>query len=449
MNVVKFGGTSCACAEQIKKVCEVILDDSLRKVVVVSAPGKRHKSDIKVTDLLISCAKAFIERQDAELELEQVVKRYANIIEELDMDKSFIDEIRMDIKKRLYSDVDDEEKFTDLLKAAGEDNCAKLIARYLRKLGKNARYVNPREAGLLLSDEYANARVLPIAYENLAKLRHMEGIVIFPGFFGYSPAGDVVTFPRGGSDITGSILAAALDAEIYENYTDVDSVFSANPNIVDNPDPIFDITYREMRELSYAGFSVLHEETLEPVYRKGIPVAIKNTNNPKSIGTLISAKRTARKNPVVGIASQGGFSSIYLSKYLMNKEIGFGRKVLHILEDEAIPFEHMPSGIDNLSVVVKEEYLEKNKEDRILKRLKDELKADVVNIERNLALIMVVGEGMMQTIGIASKATSALTKTEVNIEMINQGSSEVSMMFGVRERDANIATKALYNVYFK
>jgi aspartate kinase len=448
MKVVKFGGSSCASADQIKKVCDIILSDPLRKVAVVSAPGKRSPSDIKVTDLLIACADAFFERGDAELEMELVVKRYGDIIKELQMDLDLISDIRKDLKKRIFSGIDNREKFTDLLKAAGEDNCAKLVSKYLKQLGHNANYINPKDAGLLLSDEYANARVLPISYENLAKLKHNEGIIIFPGFFGYSPSGDVVTFPRGGSDITGSILGAALDAEMYENFTDVDSVYVANPQMVEQPKPIEEITYREMRELSYAGFSVLHEETLEPVYRKGIPVAIKNTNNPTFKGTLITARRSFKDGPVAGIACQGGFASIYLSKYMMNREIGFGRKVLHILEEEAIPFEHMPSGIDNLSIIIKEDYLEKSKEQRILKRLKEEMKVDEVNIERNLALIMVVGEGMMQTIGIASRATNALAKSDVNIEMINQGSSEVSMMFGVRERDATKATRTLYNEYF-
>jgi aspartate kinase len=299
-----------------------------------------------------------------------------------------------------------------------------------------------------LSDEFGNARVLPVSFENLSKLRNTEGIVVFPGFFGYSPAGDVVTFPRGGSDITGAILAASVDAEMYENFTDVDSVYVANPNIIANPKAIIEITYREMRELSYSGFTVLHEETLEPVYRKGVPVCIKNTNNPTSKGTLIVVKRSLRNGPVVGIACENGFASIYVSKYMMNREIGFGRKVLQILEEEAISFEHIPSGIDNLSIIIKEKYLVKNKEDRIKKRIMDELKVDEINIEKNLALIMIVGEGMMHTPGVAARASRAFAKMEINIEMINQGSSEVSMMFGVRERDSEAAIKTLYDEFF-
>lgn len=448
MKVVKFGGTSCATAEQIKKVCNIVLSDKQRRIVVVSAPGKRSKDDTKVTDLLIACANAFLNKGAADNEIEAIVKRFEEIIIDLNIDIKLVEDIRSDIKKRVYSGIDDNDKFMDLMKAAGEDNCAKLVARYLKETGHEARYVSPKEAGLLLSDEFGNARVLPVSYENLGKLRHTEGIIVFPGFFGHAPSGDVVTFSRGGSDITGSILAAAVDAEMYENFTDVDAVYAANPNIIKNPKAIYEITYREMRELSYAGFSVLHEETLEPVYRRSIPVSIKNTNNPESKGTLISTKRSLKNGPVVGIACECGFASIYISKYLMNREIGFGRKVLHILEQEAISFEHIPSGIDNLSVIIREKYLDRNKEERIIKRMKEELKVDEIYIEKNLALIMVVGEGMMHTVGVAARSTRALAKMEINIEMINQGSSEVSMMFGVRERDADSALKTLYDEYF-
>ena len=448
MKVVKFGGTSCASAEQIRKVCNIVLSDHQRRIVVVSAPGKRYKDDTKVTDLLISCAKAFLDNGNVDKEMEAIVKRYEEIIQDLNIDLKLVEDIRSDIKKRIYSGVDDKDKFMDLMKAAGEDNCAKMVARFLKETGNEAKYVSPKDAGLLLSDEFGNARVLPVAYENLGKLRQTEGIIVFPGFFGYSPSGDVVTFSRGGSDITGAILASAVDAEMYENFTDVDSVYCANPNVIKNPKSINEITYREMRELSYAGFTILHEETLEPVYRRGIPVCIKNTNNPESKGTLISTKRSLKNGPVVGIACDYGFASIYISKYMMNREIGFGRKVLQILEQEAISFEHIPSGIDNLSVIIKEKYLDRNKEDRILKRMKEELKVDEVYIEKNLALIMVVGEGMMHTVGVAARSARAFAKMEINIEMINQGSSEVSMMFGVRERDAEAALKTLYDEYF-
>ena len=449
MKVAKFGGTSLANSEQIKKVCEIITADSERELVVVSAPGKRYKEDIKVTDLLIKCAEKQMESGESNAEFKAIIERYAEIAKELNMPEEIVEVIEKDLKQRLSSSVDNKGKFMDLLKAAGEDNTAKLVASYLTAKGFKATYINPKAAGLFLSDEFGNARVLPESYENLKQLKNIDGIKIFPGFFGYSKSGDVVTFPRGGSDITGSILAAAVKADVYENFTDVDSVFVANPNIIKNPKPISVLTYREMRELSYAGFSVLHEETLEPVYRTGIPVCIKNTNNPSAEGTLIIPDLKKKAGPVAGIACDTGFCNIYVSKYMMNREIGFGRKLLQILEDEGISYEHLPSGIDNVSIVLREKQLDKATEERVMKRIKDELDVDDVSIEHDLALVMIVGEGMMHTVGISSRATSALAKSGVNIQMINQGSSEVSSMYGIKAVDADNAVKALYREFFE
>jgi len=448
MKVSKFGGTSLADAGQIKKVCDIILSDPERRLIVVSAPGKRFRDDIKVTDLLIKCAKKYLECGCAQEEVESIVERYAEIGRELNLSDKIAKAVKDDLLRRLSGNTSDKDRFIDCLKAAGEDNCAKLVAEYLQSIGVFARYVDPKSAGMLLSDEYGNARVLPESYEKLALLKDAEGILIFPGFFGYSRTGEVVTFPRGGSDITGSILAASVRADMYENFTDVDSVFAANPNVVSNPKAISVLTYREMRELSYAGFSVLHEETLEPVYRTGIPVCIKNTNNPKAPGTMIVPRRETRNGPVVGIASDNGFCCIYISKYLMNREIGFGRKVLQILEEESISYEHVPSGIDNISIILREKQLAKGDEERIIARIKNELAVDDIFVEHGLALVMVVGEGMMHTVGVAARATGAFARAGVNIEMINQGSSEVSIMFGVKSSDADNAVRALYDEFF-
>ena len=328
------------------------------------------------------------------------------------------------------------------------DNCARLVAQVLQARGVDAHYVNPKDAGLLLSDEPGNAQVLPEAYNRLRTLQERQGITIFPGFFGYSKQGNIVTFSRGGSDITGAILAGAVRAEVYENFTDVDSVFAANPSIVKDPAPIAELTYREMRELSYAGFSVFHDEALEPVYRAHVPVNIRNTNNPDADGTRILPNRTSTDIPVVGIAAMEDVCCIYLSKYLMNRQIGFGRRLLQILEAEEISFEHVPSGIDNMSVVIREENLSVQKEKRVIEQIRQTLAPEDVFVERNLALIMVVGEGMRHTVGIASRATSALAGAEVNIEMINQGSNEVSMMFGIKSGDMELAVQALYAEFF-
>lgn len=449
MKVVKFGGSSLASATQIKKVCKIITSDPERKIIVVSAPGKANKDDTKVTDMLIACANAKLAGNSAEKELAAVIKRFTDIAEELGLDKTITNEIASDLANRVNSDTSDENKFMDLVKAAGEDNNAKLVAAYLKSQGFEASYVNPGEAGLLLSDEFGNAHVLSESYDNLPTLRDIPGIIVFPGFFGYTKNGEVVTFSRGGSDITGSILAAAVEADLYENFTDVDSVYSVNPNLVDNPRPIKELTYREMRELSYSGFSVFHEEALEPVYHRGIPVRIKNTNNPDAPGTTIRKNRSEINDPVVGIASDAGFCFIYVSKYLLNREIGFGRRLLQILEDEGISYEHTPSGIDNISIILRQNQLGPEKEKRVVDRINKELKVEDISVERDIALVMLVGEGMRNTIGIAARATTAIKNANINIEMINQGSSEVSMMFGVKAIHSDDAVRALYHEFFK
>jgi len=448
MKVCKFGGTSMANGEQIKKVCSIISGDPERRVVVVSAPGKRFDSDTKVTDMLIDCAGKYLANGDYKTVLDEITGRFAGIADELDLGHQIVTDIENNLYTRISLPYDSPEKFMDRMKAAGEDNAARLTACYLRKLGYNAQYLNPKDAGLFLSDEYGNARVLPQSFKNLAKIKDMEGIIIFPGFFGYSLSGEVVTFPRGGSDITGSILAAALEADVYENFTDVDSVFVASPKIVKDPKPISVLTYREMRELSYAGFSVLHEETLEPVYQRGVPVNIRNTNNPASPGTMITPTRDNNGSPVAGIAGDKGFCSININKYMMNREIGFGRKVLQILEEEFVPFEHMPSGIDDISIIIRKKYLDNEKKSNIMERIAKELKVDSVSLEYDLGLVMVVGEGMKRTVGILSRITKALSENGINIRMVNQGSSEVSIMFGVCEDDVEKAIKCIYNEFF-
>ncbi len=449
MKVAKFGGTSLANAEQIKKVCDIILSDSDRRVIVVSAPGKRDKEDTKVTDLLIACANKQLQTGSSTAELDAVVKRFKDIADELKLDNTIVEEIRKDLEERVQLDTSHQGMFMDAMKAAGEDNSAKLVAAYLNSIGKKAHYVSPRQAGLLMSSEFGNAQVLPQSFENLKMLNNFEGIIIFPGFFGYTTEGKVATFPRGGSDITGSILAAALKVDLYENFTDVDAVYAAHPGLVHNPAAISELTYREMRELSYAGFSVLHEDTLVPVFMAGVPVCIKNTNNPTAPGTRIVLTREQTPNHVVGIASDSGFCCIYVSKFMMNREIGFGRKLLQILEEEGISYEHTPSGIDNISVILKQsQFKTKEVESKVLSRIKDELECDDVSIDHNLAIVIIVGEGMKNTVGTAARATSALAKASISLEMINQGSSEITMMFAVKENESNKAVISLYNEFF-
>ncbi|GAE30803.1 aspartate kinase [Halalkalibacter hemicellulosilyticus] len=448
MKVAKFGGTSVASAEQIKKVAAIVADDSERKVIVVSAPGKRYSDDTKVTDLLIALGEAYLEKGEAEAELQAVVSRYEDIADGLDLGKEIVATIEADLRDRLTFDRNRPESLMDLIKASGEDNNAKLIADYFQRIGLNATYLNPQDAGLLVSDEPGNAQVLPETFEHLEKLRDSDEVIVFPGFFGYSKEGTLVTFPRGGSDITGSIVAAGTKADLYENFTDVDSVFAANPNVVDNPVKIKKMTYREMRELSYAGFSVFHDEALIPAFRNRIPVCVKNTNNPASTGTMIISEREYFLSPVIGIAADEGFATIYVRKYLMNREVGFGRKLLQILEDEGLSYEHMPSGIDDTSVIVRQHQLTAEIEERIIDRIQKELCVDDVYFEHDFSMVMIVGEGMHNTVGVSARATAALARASVNIEMINQGSSEVSLVLGVHAEDTDRAVRELYQEFF-
>ena len=336
----------------------------------------------------------------------------------------------------------------DAVKAAGEDYCARLVAAELQRRGLTASYVNPGEAGMLLSNEYGNAQLLPESYARLATLRDHVGIAVFPGFFGMTRDGRIATFSRGGSDITGAILSAAVKAAVYENFTDVDCVLSADPRIIPDAAPINELTYREMRELSYAGFGVLHDEAVVPAVRAGIPINIRNTNRPDHPGTMIVPEHRIDQPRVVGIASDDGFCTIFLSKYLMNREVGFGRRLLQILEEEGLSYEHLPSGIDDMSIILRDRIFPVAREGRVLQRIRDELGTDTAEVERGLALVMIVGEGMRYNVGFAARATQALAAAEVNIEMMNQGSSEISIMFGVKAEGRRRAVESLYGAFF-
>lgn len=448
MKVAKFGGSSVANAEQIKKVCDIIKSDSARKFVVVSAPGKRDKEDIKVTDLLIDLAKAVIHGEASEPYMNKIADRYSEIITDLQLADVLLSEILSNLQKLVDADTSAEMKM-DAIKASGEDSSAKIISAYLNDQDIPASYVNPKEAGMIVSNEPGNAQILPESFPQIYKLRDRKGVLVIPGFFGYTKDGELMTFSRGGSDITGSIIAAGVKAELYENFTDVDSVYSVNPTIVENPKEISVLTYKEMRELSYAGFSVFHDEALIPAFQEKIPVCIKNTNNPSAKGTMVVSEKERNGNCVVGIASDTKFLNLYVSKYLMNRELGFGRKLLQILEDEHVSFEHVPSGIDDMSVIIRESQLSTEKEQKVVSRIREELNVDTISIRRNLAMIAIVGEGMKSTIGLVRKAAAAFEEANVNIEMINQGSSEVSMMFGIDAEGLDRAIKSLYKVFFE
>ena len=453
MKVCKFGGSSLANAEQLKKVMDIVLADPARRIVVVSAPGKRDSGDTKLTDLLIALADAASQGGDCSPQLNAVVERYAEIARDLDLGDEITERIRKDLEDRVAKVADlSKPEFMDLLKAAGEDNNAKLVAVAFEKRGKKARYASPKDTGMVLKGEFGDATLDPDSYTTLSRaFSNFDGIVVYPGFFGYTKEGKVATFPRGGSDITGSILAAAVCADVYENFTDVDSVYPCDPRIVEevkDGEGIPTMTYREMRELAYAGFGVFNDDAVIPAVRARIPINIRNTNHPSEPGTMIQQSRRVVPGTVVGIASADGFVNIVVEKYLMNREIGFGRRLLQVLEEEGISYEHMPSGVDSQCVVVKEQYLPKEREHKIVSAIKRELNPDFVTVERELTMLMVVGEGMCYTPGMLAKACLALASAGISMSMVNQGSSEVSFMIAIRSQDRDAAVKALYKAFF-
>ena len=453
MKVCKFGGSSLANATQLNKVMDIVLADPARRIVVVSAPGKRYSGDTKVTDLLIALAETAVKGENVDRQFGAVVERYAEIASELKLGEEIVRQIEMDLNERLAQVATlAQPEFLDLMKAAGEDNNAKLVAVAFSARGRKASYASPKETGMVLKGAFGDAVLDPASYSTLSRaFSNFEGLVVYPGFFGYTKEGKVATFPRGGSDITGSILAAAVCADVYENFTDVDSVYPVDPRIVPevkDGEGIPTMTYREMRELAYAGFGVFNDDAVIPAVRARIPINVRNTNRPSEPGTMIQQSRRVVPGTVVGIASADGFCNIVVEKYLMNREIGFGRRLLQTLEDEHIPYEHMPSGVDSLCVVVKEQYIPKESEHRIVQCVKRDLEPDCVLVERGLTILMVVGEGMCYTPGMLAKACLALASVGISMSMVNQGSSEVSFMIAIRQQDRDAAVKALYKAFF-
>ncbi|VIU28600.1 aspartate kinase [Streptococcus pneumoniae] len=370
------------------------------------------------------------------------------MVSELGLKPAVLEKISKSIHALVTLPIEENEFLYDTFLAAGENNNAKLIAAYFNQNGIDARYMHPREAGIVVTSEPGHARIIPSSYDKIEELTNTNEVLVIPGFFGVTKENQICTFSRGGSDITGSIIAAGVKADLYENFTDVDGIFAAHPGIIHQPHSIPELTYREMRELAYAGFSVLHDEALLPAYRGKIPLVIKNTNNPDHPGTRIVLKHSNDEFPVVGIAGDSGFVSINMSKYLMNREVGFGRKVLQILEELNIGWEHMPTGIDDLSIILRSRQLTPIKEEEILRQLVQKAKVDHAEIEHDLSIIMIVGEKMKSHIGVTATATRALSENKINIQMMSQGSSEVSIMFVVNKDQEKAAIKALYNAFF-
>ncbi len=433
IKVVKFGGSSLADAGQFKKVADIVLADPARRFVVASAPGKRHSGDTKVTDMLYNCYELAAKGEKFDNEFTAIEQRFNDIITALDIDLSLADEF--DAIKYAFA----HRAGRDYAASRGEYLNSIVLAKYL-----GFEFIDP--AGYIRFDE-TGAFDLETTRSLLApKLLATEKAVI-PGFYGSMPNDTIKTFSRGGSDVTGSIVANACSAVIYENWTDVSGFLICDPRIVDDPKPITTITYRELRELAYMGATVLHEDAIFPVRKAGIPINIKNTNHPEDRGTfIVSDTAETSRYTITGIAGKKGFSVINIEKDMMNAAVGFGRNVLRALEKNDVCFEHMPSGIDTMSVIVNTESLI-GKEKAVLDEITFRCHPDKMEIENNLALIAVVGRGMRKARGTAGRLFSALAHARVNVKMIDQGSSELNIIIGVEEEDFETATKAIYDMF--
>ncbi|MBQ7335083.1 MAG: aspartate kinase [Clostridia bacterium] len=438
IKVVKFGGSSLADAEHFRRVAEIVRNDPKRRYVVASAPGKRTSDDVKVTDMLYHCYELVHDGKDITEYYNRIIERYNSIIRELQLDFDISGELEYIRNAILHH------SGQDFAASRGEYLNSLILAKYLKFDFIDA------ESVVFFRDNgsYDEEKTNSVMRTELQKHRN----AVIPGFYGVMPNGTIKTFSRGGSDITGSIVARAADAELYENWTDVSGFLMTDPRIVKDPLPIKVVTYRELRELSYMGASVLHEDAIFPVRNAGIPINIRNTNEPDAPGTMIvsSSGEYDANRIITGIAGKKGFSVITIEKDMMNSEIGFGRKILDVLEDNDVSFEHLPSGVDTMSVIVSSAALEcNNRRERIVSSINKRVRPDSVVIEDGLALLAVVGRGMVKAKGTAARVFDAISAADINIRMIDQGSSELNIIVGVEDSDLDKALNAIYHEFVK
>ncbi len=436
IKVVKFGGSSLADANQFQKVANIIKSDTSRRYVVASAPGKRNPHDEKVTDLLLQCYKLAKDKRDIAPTFEKIENRYRDIIRDLRMDYSMEDEFA-GIKTALLHHAS-----SDYIASRGEYLNAKLLAHYLE-----LPFIDAEDC--IYFDEKGQWDAEETNRE-LEELLGMHEYAVIPGFYGVNPDGSIRTFSRGGSDITGSIVAAGANADIYENWTDVSGMLMADPRVVENPRPIAEITYKELRELSYMGASVMHEDAIFPVRKAQIPINIRNTNDPAAPGTMIvpKAKSNTVDTVITGVAGKKGITAIHVEKEMMNSEVGFGKKVLEVLENYNVSFEHLPSGIDTMSVLVANKAIEEFK-GAITADMVKKVNPDSITLVENLALIAIVGRGMVNTEGTAARVFKALAEANVNVRMIDQGSSEQNIIVAVDQKNYATSINAIYHEFVK
>ncbi|MBQ9324436.1 MAG: aspartate kinase [Clostridia bacterium] len=432
--VTKFGGSSLADAAQFRKVRDILMRDPARRYVVPSAPGRRFDGDTKVTDLLYACHRAVRNGEDLEVPFSQVRARYEEIHRELGLSIDLDSELNH-IHDKMLSGAD-----ADYCASRGEYLNGLLLADFLSWRFMDAAKVVFFDDASNFDSEKTNVVMMALLADDTP--------TVIPGFYGVCPSGRIHTFSRGGSDITGAIVARAVRAETYENWTDVSGFLMADPRIVEHPQEISRITYAELRELSYMGASVLHEDAMFPVHKVGIPTVIRNTNHPEDEGTLISLALPAlpTEPTITGIAGRKGFSVVAVEKAMMNSEIGFGRKVLQIFEECGISFEHMPSGIDSLSVVVSGEAFAPHREE-IVGKIAEICEPDALTIHDNMSIIATVGRGMVSNCGTAARLFSAMSRAGINVRMIDQGSSELSIIVGVDDQDFERTIRAIYQEF--
>jgi aspartate kinase len=429
----KFGGTSLADAEQFRKVATIIKSDPNRRAVVVSAPGKRHKQDPKVTDILLSIHEMVERDLDPGPSLALLRGRYLEIEHALGVDagiagrlEEFVEVVRAGADR-------------DFIASRGEHFSALIMAAYL-----GGTFVEAEGAVFLTANGLVDERT----WKELPPKLPATGVYVLPGFYGTGPQGKVKTFSRGGSDISGAILARASGAGLYENWTDVSGLLMTDPRVVPDAAPMERVTYRELRELAYSGANVFHEEAILPCKQASIPIRIANTNAPSAPGTLIVPENQAADRPIAGVAGRAGFCLLQIEKALMNKERGFGRRVLGILETKGLSYELSPSGIDSMCVVIDQKAFE-GVEDAVLQEIRNSCQPDAIEVERNLALIATVGHGMSRRVGVSSRLFGALAGAGVNVRIIDQGASELSIIVGVDAADLGKGLKAIYDAFVR
>jgi aspartate kinase len=429
----KFGGTSLADASQFRKVAAIIRSNPDRRAVVVSAPGKRHKQDPKVTDILLSIHEMVSREMDASPSLSLLRSRFLQIESELGVQAGMAAALDA-FEAAVMAGAD-----RDWIASRGEYFSARIMAAFL-----GGAFVEAERAVYLTANGLVDERT----WRELPPKLPAKGMYVLPGFYGTGPQGKVKTFSRGGSDISGAILARAASADLYENWTDVSGLLMTDPRVVPDAAPMERVTYRELRELAYSGANVFHEEAILPCKQVGIPIRIANTNDPKASGTLIVPENQAADRPIAGVAGRSGFCLLQIEKTLMNKERGFGRRVLGILETKGISYELSPSGIDSMCVVIEQKNFEGVAE-QVLQEIRNTCDPDSIEVERNLALIATVGHGMSRRIGVSSRLFTALANAGVNVRIIDQGASEISIIVGVDEADLPKGLRAIYDAFVR